>query len=81
MTVGEFHVTFWPIKGSTRFRADHEGEVLVESCVEPLVAGARALAELGVDVNDKIVTIFGPANMRSLSMSIKGAIAMGERDA
>lgn len=76
--VGEFHVTYWPIEKSTRYRVDHEGDTIVDSCVEPITAGARALLELGVDPDDKIVTINGPLNMRCMSCSIAHAVSMGD---
>ncbi len=76
---GEFQVTYWPI-GRSRYRVEHEGETLVESCAEPLTASAVALLELGgVDPDDTIVTISGALGMRCLSAKISTAIALARK--
>jgi hypothetical protein len=82
---GFLEIEYFPGKvggGGQRYRVDHGGETLLESCKDPFHDGARALLNLGVDVDDILVMSEGKSHMVCMRGRIgnaaAGAVSEGE---
>lgn len=44
-------------QGGERWAVEHDGEILVKSCRSPCDAAARALLDLGADLDDTLIVL------------------------